>query len=140
GARSHIVVAGAGITGAATALALASRGLRVTVLDRASAGTAVSGASLACIGTHMNSEMELPQLVWATERWAEWDRRFAGAFHYRRCGQIRFIDRAEDIPTAERWIALERAAGLAPRLLGPDEIRSVEPNLEGGLVAASWSP
>lgn len=136
----HIVVAGAGITGAATALALAEAGFAVTLLDRAAAGSAVSGASLACLGTHMSSEIELPQLIWATRRWAEWDRRFAGAFHYRRCGQIRFIEHEADIPVAEQWIALERAAGLTPELLTRQRLRAVEPALTGPLVAASWSP
>lgn len=136
----HVVVAGAGISGAATALALAERGFAVTLLDRAAAGAAVSGASLACLGTHMSSEIELPQLIWATRRWAEWDKRFAGAFHYRRCGQIRFIDHEADIPVAEKWIAFERAAGLAPELLNRERLRAVEPALTGPLVAASWSP
>jgi len=138
--KGHIVVAGAGISGAATALMLAERGFAVTVLDRASAGTAVSGASLACLGTHMSSEIEIGQLIWATRRWAEWDARFAGAFHYRRCGQIRFIDHEADIAVAEKWIAFERAAGLAPELLSRERLRAIEPALTGPLVAASWSP
>lgn len=140
GVSAHIVVVGAGIVGAATALALAERGFAVTLLDRAAPGSAVSGASLACLGTHQNSEIELPQLIWATRRWAEWDQRFTGAFHYRRCGQIRFIDHAADIPTAEHWIALERAAGLSAQLLDLDEVRRIEPALTGPILAASWSP
>ena len=140
GRQSHVVVVGAGITGAATALALASRGLRVSIFDQASAGTAVSGASLACIGTHMNSEVDLNQLIWGAQIWRQWDSRFGGAFHYRQCGQLRFITKQEDIAVAEQWIALERAAGLAPRLLSDEEIRDVEPDLQAPLVAASWSP
>ncbi|MFT0858853.1 NAD(P)/FAD-dependent oxidoreductase [Ancylobacter sp. G4_0304] len=136
----HIVVVGAGIVGAATALALVERGARVTVLERASPGSAVSGASLACLGTHMNSEIELPQLIWATQRWALWDQRFHGAFHYRRCGQIRFIDHEADIPTTERWIALERAAGLSASFLTAAQVREIEPALTGSILAASWSP
>lgn len=136
----HIVVVGAGIVGAATALALAERGARVTVLERASPGSAVSGASLACLGTHMNSEIELPQLIWATRRWAQWHQRFDGAFHYRRCGQIRFIEHEADIPTTERWIALERAAGLSATLLTVGQVREIEPALTGPILAASWSP
>ena len=50
---ADVVVAGAGIVGCATAYAMARRGLSVVLLDKGAVGGAVSGASLACIGTHM---------------------------------------------------------------------------------------
>ena len=62
--RADAIVVGAGVVGAAVAAALSADGRRVTVLEQGVPGGAVSGASLACIGTHMMDEEDLPILDW----------------------------------------------------------------------------
>lgn len=135
---ADVVVVGGGIVGAATAQALARAGLKPLVLEKGAFGGAVSGASLACISTHMMDLDELPLLAWTRARWAELDAEIGG-FEYNRCGQLRFIAREADIAVAEGWIAAERAAGLTPELLDPADVREVEPALTGPILAASWS-
>ncbi len=134
-----IVVVGAGIVGAAVAAALAERGHAVRLLEQHDPGSAVSGASLACLGTHMIDDDEIPALRWACEAWATFAAT-AGNVEYRRCGQIRFLDHERERAIALRWIARERAAGLRPELLEPPAVRAIEPALEGPIVAATWSP
>lgn len=135
---ADVVIVGGGIVGAATAQALARAGLKPLVLEKGAFGGAVSGASLACISTHMMDLEELPLLAWTRARWAELDAEIGG-FEYNRCGQLRFIAREADIAVAEGWIAAERAAGLTPELLDPAAVREVEPALTGPILAASWS-
>lgn len=135
---AEIVVVGAGIVGAAVALELAGRGHDVLVLEQGIPGGAVSGASLACISTHMIDHDELALLSWSRDAWRELNDRFGG-FEYGACGQLRFILRQEDIAVAQRWIEAERAAGLDPELLDPVQAREVEPLLTGPILAASWS-
>lgn len=135
-----VVVVGAGVVGSAVAYALARNGHRVTVLEQGTLGGAVSGASLACIGTHMIDVEELPLLIWSCQAWKELARTLAPGFEYMQCGQIRFIEREADVPAAERWIAAERDNGLEPELLDPAAVRQVEPALTGPLVAATHSP
>jgi sarcosine oxidase subunit beta len=135
---ADVVVVGGGIVGAATAQALARAGLKPLVLEKGAFGGAVSGASLACISTHMMDLEELKLLAWTRARWAELDAEIGG-FEYNRCGQLRFIAREADIAVAEGWIAAERAAGLTPELLDPAAVRAVEPALTGPILAASWS-
>ena len=135
---ADVVIVGGGIVGAATAQALARAGLKPLVLEKGAFGGAVSGASLACISTHMMDLDELPLLAWTRARWAELDAEIGG-FEYNRCGQLRFIAREADIAVAEGWIAAERAAGLTPELLDPAAVREVEPALTGPILAASWS-
>ncbi|SHF96185.1 sarcosine oxidase subunit beta [Kaistia soli DSM 19436] len=137
--RADAIVVGAGVVGAATAAALAESGRRVLVLEQGVPGGAVSGASLACIGTHMMDEEELPLLTWCCEAWAELDRR-APRFEYNRCGQLRFLRHENERRSAETWIGIERAAGLRPELLDPAEVQAIEPGLTGPIVAATWSP
>jgi glycine/D-amino acid oxidase-like deaminating enzyme len=137
-ARRTIAVVGAGIVGAAIARALAERGHAVELIEQGDPAYGVSGASLSCIGTHMMDADELPLLIWACREWARAGER--ANIEYRRCGQLRFIDTPQERVAAERCIAIERAAGLEPRLLDNDEVRAVEPALEGTLFGASWSP
>jgi sarcosine oxidase subunit beta len=135
---ADVVVVGGGIVGAATAQALARAGLKPLVLEKGAFGGAVSGASLACISTHMMDLDELKLLAWTRARWAELDAELGG-FEYNRCGQLRFIAREADIAVAEGWIAAERAAGLTPELLDPAAVSEVEPALTGPILAATWS-
>ena len=138
--RRSVVVVGAGIVGAAVARALAKTGHKVTVLEKGMAGGAVTGASLACIGTHMIDRDELPLLKWSCRVWADLAQDAPIDIQYLRCGQIRFIDREDDLPVAQSWIEAERAQGLEPTLLEPDDVRRLEPALTGKIVAATHSP
>ncbi len=135
-----VVVVGAGIVGSAVACALARNGHRVTVLERGTLGGAVSGASLACLGTHMIDLEELPLLIWSCQAWKQLARSLAPGFEYVQCGQIRFIERDADILVAERWIEAEREHGLEPELLDAAAVRRLEPALTGPIVAATHSP
>ena len=67
--KQSVIVVGAGVVGAAVARELSLAGHQVTVLEKGSAGGAVSGASLACIGSHMIDFDELPLLNWSCRAW-----------------------------------------------------------------------
>ncbi len=122
-----------------TASTLARRGLSVLLLDRGDPGNAVSGASLACLGTHMMDLEELSLLSWCCEAWRGLAEEL-GDLEYRACGQLRFLSNPEEFPVAERWIEGERAFGLRPELLDPAAVREVEPALQGPILGATWSP
>lgn len=139
-ATADVVVVGGGIVGTAVARQLARDGLRTVLLERGAFGGAVSGASLACLGTHMHNLDELGVLVDACRMWKELSDGLGDPFEYHHCGQLRFIMREADIAVAQRWIASERAFGLPPELLEPEAVRKIEPLLTGPIVAASWSP
>lgn len=139
-ATADVVVIGGGILGAAVARQLALDGLEPVLLERSAFGGAVSGASLACIGTHMHNIDELSVLVETSSLWKELADTLGNPFEYHNCGQLRFILRPEDVVVAERWIKDERAFGLPPQLLRPEEVREIEPFLTGPIVGASWSP
>lgn len=137
--RADAVVVGAGVVGAAVAEALSREGRRVHVVEQGVPGGAVSGASLACIGTHMMDEDELPLLVWSCAAWRALAEH-SPVFEYERCGQIRFLDHEHELASARHWIAMETGVGLGSRLIEPDEVRRIEPMLKGPILAATWSP
>ncbi|HLR13348.1 MAG TPA: FAD-binding oxidoreductase [Burkholderiaceae bacterium] len=134
------VVVGGGIVGVAVARQLALDGLQPVLLESGAFGGAVSGASLACLGTHMHDIDELPVLVETCAMWQDLADQLENPFEYNRCGQLRFILRKEDVAVAEHWVARERAFGLPPELLSPQEVQDIEPMLTGPIFGASYSP
>lgn len=135
---AEVIVVGAGVVGSAIGAELALLGHDVMIMEQGVPGAAVSGASLACIGSHMVDMEELPLLAWACETWRTLDEEIGG-FEYTPCGQLRFILNDQDLAAARAWIDVERNAGLDVKLLEPTEVREVEPSLTGPIVAATWS-
>jgi len=137
---ADVVVVGGGVVGAAVARQLARDGLSTVLVEARAFGGAVSGASLACLGTHMHNLAELDVLVEACALWRDLAEILPEPFEYRRSGQLRFVLREEDVAVARRWVEAERARGLPPELLSPAAVREIEPLLTGPILAASWSP
>jgi D-hydroxyproline dehydrogenase subunit beta len=137
---ADVAVVGGGIVGATIARELARRGRRTVLVEQGSFGGAVTGASLACLGTHMNGRDEIEILKWSCAAWAELDRDLDHAIEYQRCGQIRYVAHDDDLPLARDWVDFERQAGLDTELLSPAALRRIEPLLEAPVVAATWSP
>lgn len=134
------IVIGAGIVGCATAYELSKSGGKVALLDSGDVGGAVTGSSLACIGTHMVSRDEIPLLMRSCERWRELVEELECDFEYLAGGQLRFVRQASDIAVAQSWMELEQSYGLATELLDPQAVRSIVPALRGPIHAATWSP
>lgn len=135
-----VIVVGAGVVGAAIARDLVRAGHAVTVFDKGPAGGAVSGGSLACIGAHMIDDAEFPLLLGACDAWADFARTSATGFEYRRCGQLRFVEKPGDLAGARACVDKENAAGLPVSFLEPGDIPQVEPALTGPLLGASHDP
>ncbi len=138
--RRSIVVVGAGITGAAIALSLSKSGHRVTLLEKGSIGSAVTGASLACITSHMIDLEEIDLLVWGCRAWADLASHSTIDFEFVRCGQIRFIEREEDLSETIRYVESERELGINSSIIDAEKVRQIEPNLTGPIVAATFDP
>jgi glycine/D-amino acid oxidase-like deaminating enzyme/ABC-type nitrate/sulfonate/bicarbonate transport system substrate-binding protein len=140
GGTYDVIVIGAGIVGCAVAYELSKSGCRVALLDKGDVGGAVTGGSLACIGTHMISREELPLLIRSRDRWRQLRDELDADFEYSAGGQMRFVRAEADIEVAKGWIDLERAHGLESELLDPAAVRERVPALRGPILAATWSP
>jgi len=136
---ARLIVVGGGIVGAMAARELTHRGHRVILIEKDGLGSAVTGASLACIGTHMNSRSEIEILKWTSRAWAGINKDLGETIEYRNCGQLRFLETAADRAVAQDWIDFEAQAGVPSRLLEPDEVRNIEPLLTGPIEAATYA-
>ncbi|MFE0020306.1 NAD(P)/FAD-dependent oxidoreductase [Amycolatopsis sp. NPDC059021] len=143
-----VVVAGAGVVGAACAEALSRAGLRVVVLDR---GAPASGTTAAGEGNVLVSDKEPgPELLLAQasrRRWpellaelreelgpgraeAEWDPK----------GGLVVATTDDSVLPLREFAAAQREAGVRAEPIGLDEAASLEPRLTKALTAAIHYP
>ena len=139
----HVVVIGAGIVGASVAWRIASRGLRVTLVDRAEPGSGASSHSFAWINAGAKEPVSYHNL---NRRSLEMWPRFAAAI----------ADDGDDANVGLRWggkVSWETEPGAAEqlqarvrqlqswgypsRLVSAAELAELEPSLEIGPVAAA---
>lgn len=144
-----VVVIGAGIVGATTALALTRAGSRVAVLDRTLPNTAGSGTTAGNLhiqtihtrrpgqGTAVDVEQLLPLQKSASTLWNTLDETVPG-LGLNRCGGLMVAETEEQVHaliTKHRW---ERAAGIPTEVLSGDEARQALPLLGPSIRAATW--
>ena len=123
------VVVGAGIVGASTAFNLARLGVSgVVVLDRDGVAAQASRLSAGLVRTHYGNAPEA-RLALAGLRWFErWDDLVGGDPGFRRTGLANLVAR-DDHATLRRVVAMLKGVGVETRLVGPEELVELEPDL-----------
>lgn len=137
---AEAIVVGGGVIGTMIALSLARAGLRPILLEARAFGGAVTGGSLAAIGTHMHGRAEFGILSHARDLWQALSDESADAIEYDRCGKLGFILTEADLATGKALVAEEQDQGGRAALLSPDEVRAHEPLLRGPVLAATFDP
>jgi glycine/D-amino acid oxidase-like deaminating enzyme len=139
--RPDAVVVGAGIVGAATTYELARRGVAVTLLDRAGVSEGTTGLGE---GNALCSDKDAgPELDLAVAGMAVLDEHAAligDEARMRRKGAL--IVHPDERTWRGEPARLERlrAAGVEARLVDPDELAVLEPNLTGPVHGALFVP
>lgn len=136
-----VLVVGAGITGAAAALALAEAGASVHVVDAYGPAAMASGWTLAGVRQSGRDRAELPLATAAVRLWPELAERLGAPTHYRRHGNLRLARTDGEVETIRRLVESQRAAGLDLTLLPTlEDVRRIAPALSDTVRAASWCP
>lgn len=135
------IVVGAGIVGACAAFELAQRGHRVTLLDRAGVATGTTGlgeGNVLCGDKDAGPELELTIAGLAVYR--ELEERLGAEAGIRRKGSLIVHPDARTWAAEPARMARLAGAGVASRLVDPDELRGLEPALTGPIHGASHFP
>jgi glycine oxidase len=143
----HVVVIGAGVMGCASALALARRGARVTLLERAVPGAEASSAAAGILGAQAESR-EAPTLrnlfVRARDEYAAWAETLEAdtgiAVGHRVSGLLHVAHDAEERDELATLVASQRKEGLRAEILDAAEACRVEPELRPGTAGAAYFP
>ena len=137
---AEAIIVGGGIVGLSVALALAETGAKPLLLEAKSFGGAVTGGSLAAIGTHMHGLAEYEIMAHACDLWRAFADRTGNPFEHNPQGQVGFILDSEGLESGEGWVNEERALGAPCRMLTQAELAEVEPNLSGPVLGATYAP
>lgn len=130
---SDIVVIGAGIVGAACALALRDEGLSVTLVDAATPGSGVTAAGMGHLVALDESEDELDLCLMSLGLWRDFLARNPGVGDAVDCGTLWVAENEHQMIEAEQRAARLSARGWNAEVVRGDQLRTLEPELRRGL-------
>jgi D-hydroxyproline dehydrogenase subunit beta len=137
----EVAVVGAGIVGAATAFELQARGVDVALFDRGAVSSGTTGLGEGnVLASDKDAGPELDLTVAGLAVYDELEERLGPTARIRRKGAL--IVHREAAGWAAEPARLERLrqAGVEGRLIEPDELRAMEPELTGVVHGASVFP
>lgn len=143
----RVVIVGGGVMGCASALELASRGLReIVILERAVPGAEASSAAAGMLAAQVESrnDDELTRFVRAREAYADWARALREAtgidIGYRRSGVLALARTEEELARLRATVERQRAAGLRAEVVDNSAARTIERELSDAIVGAAHYP
>ncbi|MED5608962.1 FAD-binding oxidoreductase [Pseudomonas sp. JH-2] len=137
-----VVVIGGGFIGCFTALALAERGLRVTLCEKGVIAGEASGRSIGWIDSQYLSPRKMELIDCSKRLWERMDERIGASTGYRRCGLLSLFKSPDDADAARQWLAsVQGLPGVDAYLVDAREAASLLPagadTRHGGLYQPS---
>ncbi|MCA3636429.1 MAG: FAD-binding oxidoreductase [Methylobacterium sp.] len=138
---TRIAIVGGGITGLATAHALAARGASVSLFEARRLGAMASTWTLGGVRQSGRDPAELPLARAAIERWSRLDDVLGAPTGYRRRGNLRLARTEAEVEGIRAMVATQRARGLSLEFLeSRADIRAIAPAMGEAVLAASFCP
>lgn len=135
-----VLIAGAGIVGAACALELAKAGMRVLVVERHLAGGGATAAGMGHIVVMDDSEAQFRLTRQSQLLWRELIGSIGEAAEHLPCGTLWVAADAEEMAIVERKARLYAERDVPVQILSAAELAAREPNLRPGLAGALFVP
>ena len=136
---ADVIVIGAGVQGTSLAFHLASRGAKVTVVERSVVAAGATGRSSGLVRVHYELLAEA-RLAWAAQDWfRHWGERVGGDCGFTVTGFL-WIEPARNRARLAANSAAHAALGVASSIVGADDIRRLAPALEVGDEVAAYEP
>ncbi|MCP4999586.1 MAG: FAD-binding oxidoreductase [Hyphomicrobiales bacterium] len=133
-----IIIVGAGIVGASIAYHLTRRGAAVTVIDGGEAAEGATARSFAWINAWSGASEPYARLRHhSLQEYRRLQHEFNGTLPLKWCGTLVWKSGPEE---TEQRARDQAAAGYDVRLVGPDEIARIEPNLRNPPATAAYAP
>jgi glycine/D-amino acid oxidase-like deaminating enzyme len=138
---AEVVIVGGGVTGCSIAFHLAEQGVRdVLVLERRFLASGGTGRSVGVMRQLYPSEPTSRMVLHSLRVFERFHDVTGGDAGYVQCGALLAVG-PEQRDALERTVTAQRALGIDTRLIGPDDIRALEPRFDPFAVgAAVWEP
>ena len=138
--RADAIVVGAGIVGAACAVALARDGLRVLVLDADRPALGTTAAGMGHLVVMDDSPEQLALTRYSVALWREQAEAVCAASELEWCGTIWVAEDAAQLDAVQAKRRLYAAQGIATEILDEHTLYEAEPNLRRGLAGGLRVP
>ena len=135
-----VIIVGAGITGCATALALAEAGAKVEVIDSYYPGAMASGWTLAGVRQSGRDPAEMELAKKAVKIWETLDLHLDTMTGYRQTGNLRLARTEDETDVIRNLVHSQAARGLPIELLDIRQAQQIAPALSNEFILASWCP
>jgi glycine/D-amino acid oxidase-like deaminating enzyme len=139
-AAPDVVVIGAGIVGAACALACAREGLGVTVIEAELAGGGATAAGMGHLVVMDDSEAQFALTRYSVELWRELSGELPQDAEYTPYGTIWVAADGEEMAHVAGKREFYAARGVATEILDPRALAEAEPHLRPGLAGGLLVP
>ncbi|MEZ2126455.1 MULTISPECIES: NAD(P)/FAD-dependent oxidoreductase [unclassified Sinorhizobium] len=137
---ADVVVIGGGIIGAATALELAERGVRVVLCEKGVIGGEQSSRNWGWVRIAMRDPREVPLMAESLRIWDNLDRRTGRDTGFVRAGIIFTCASAKELEEHDRWRRHLEPLQIEARMLTPAEFRNMNPGSRLDLHGALYTP
>jgi sarcosine oxidase subunit beta len=128
---ADVIIIGAGIHGASLAFHLAERGLRPTVLERATVASGATGRSSGMVRMHYDVEADA-RLAWRSLGYfADWAERVGGDCGFNNVGFLQMVD-PHDLAALEANVAMQQRIGIVTEVVDAIEVRRLLPGIAIG--------
>ena len=137
---ADVVVIGAGVQGASLAFHLASRGARVTVVERSTVGAGATGRSSGLVRVYYDLLAEARVAAVSIEWFRDWEARVGGDCGFTRTGFL-WIEAGDATDRVRANVASHRELGVDSHLVDAAAIRELAPGLAvADDEVAAWEP
>jgi len=135
-----VVIAGAGIVGAACAWEFARAALRVAIVEPSAVGGGATAAGMGHVVVMDDSDAQFALTRYSQTLWDELAPDLPPEVQYDRCGTLWVADDEEEMREVERKEAYFTARQVKVQVLDPREIADAEPNLRPGITGGLLVP
>lgn len=136
---ADVIVIGAGVQGSALAFHLASRGAKVTVVEKSVVAAGATGRSSGLVRVHYELLAEA-KLAWFAQDWfRHWDERVGGECGFTVTGFV-WIEPSRNRERLAANCAAHAALGVDSSIIDADEIRRIAPMLQVGDEVGAYEP
>jgi glycine/D-amino acid oxidase-like deaminating enzyme len=137
---ADVVIAGAGIVGAAIADALSREGMRVVVIEPGVVGGGATAAGMGHIVIMDDSEPQFALTRYSRDLWDALASALPREAEFERCGTLWVAADNDEMAAVGRKQAYYAARGVAVEVLDATALAHAEPNLRAGLASGLLVP